>query len=63
MLASIKLIGHNEKFNDIKPIDFILAPEKPVKRRRATKPKPKHIKELDDSFEPLGFEDSEFQAN
>jgi hypothetical protein len=58
MLAQIKLICGHERFDVVKPTDYVMAPEKPVKKRRATKPKPTHISELDDSMEPM-FSDDE----
>jgi hypothetical protein len=59
MLARIKLIGSAPCFNDIVEEDYILAPEKPVKRRRNTKKVATDIKELDDSYEPFTPSDDE----
>jgi hypothetical protein len=59
MLARIKLIGSAPCFSDIAEGDYVLAPEKPVKRRRHTKKIATNIKELDDSYEPFTPSDGE----
>jgi hypothetical protein len=63
MLAMIKLIGSNEHFSKIEPTDYVPAPEKPIKRRKAGKKAATDITELDDTFEPLSGTESEEEAS
>jgi hypothetical protein len=59
MLAQIKLIGSSPCFEDILPSDYVLAPEKPVKRRKSAKKTATDITELDETFEPFTLSDDE----
>jgi hypothetical protein len=59
MLAQIKLCTTTPSFRDVRPSDYVLAPEKPVKRRRAGRKAADSITELDDSYEPLAVSEDE----
>jgi hypothetical protein len=59
MLKHIKLIGKVPQFTAVTAKDYVYAPEKPVKRRRANQRQAESIEELDDSFEPFGISEDE----
>jgi hypothetical protein len=59
MLKQIKLIAKVPQFAEVTTADYVKAPEKPVKRRRATQKQADNIAELDESFEPFDVSEEE----